>query len=86
MAASSASDIPESKSDYCPCNRCGQARKEVRYEMNLEIEKLTERVTQLETQLKTTSGYCEISEEVCGICPMKRVCVKAGLVADLSGT
>jgi hypothetical protein len=28
MAASSSSDIPDSKSDYCPCNRCKQARKE----------------------------------------------------------
>ncbi len=84
MAASSASDIPESKSDYCPCNRCGQARKEVRYEMNLEIEKLTEKITQLETQLRNTTEYCEISEEVCGICPMKQVCLKAGLVVGLS--
>jgi hypothetical protein len=29
MAASSASDITDSKVDYCPCNRCGQARKQV---------------------------------------------------------
>jgi hypothetical protein len=28
MAASSAADIPESKSDYCPCNRCTVARKQ----------------------------------------------------------
>ena len=28
MAAGSSSDIPDSKSDYCPCNRCGVARKE----------------------------------------------------------
>ena len=82
MAASSASDIPESKSDYCPCNRCGQARKEGRQEKSLEIEELTQRIIQLETQLKTTSGYCEISEEVCGICPMKQVCIKAGLVEE----
>lgn len=29
MAASSASDIPESKVDYCPCNRCSLSRKQV---------------------------------------------------------
>lgn len=29
MAASSASDIPESKIDYCPCNRCSLSRKQV---------------------------------------------------------
>jgi hypothetical protein len=28
MAASSASEIPDSKSDYCPCNRCTVARKQ----------------------------------------------------------
>ena len=39
MAASSASDIPESKSDYCPCNRCGVARKEGRQEI---LKKLSE--------------------------------------------
>ena len=33
MAASSASDIPESKSDYCPCNRCTVARKQGRQEI-----------------------------------------------------
>lgn len=84
MAASSSSDIPDSKSDYCPCNRCGQARKEGRQEKSLEIEELTERVTQLETQLKNATNYCEISGEVCGICPMKQVCTKAGLVVGLS--
>lgn len=29
MAASSTSDIPESKIGYCPCNRCSLARKQV---------------------------------------------------------
>ena len=33
MAASSAADIPESKSDYCPCNRCTVARKQGRQEI-----------------------------------------------------
>lgn len=33
MAASSASDIPESKIDYCPCNRCTVARKQGRQEI-----------------------------------------------------
>jgi len=33
MAASSASDIPDSKSDYCPCNRCTVARKQGRQEI-----------------------------------------------------
>jgi hypothetical protein len=33
MAASSALDIPESKSDYCPCNRCTVARKQGRQEI-----------------------------------------------------
>jgi hypothetical protein len=28
MAAGNASDIPDSKSDYCPCNRCTVARKQ----------------------------------------------------------
>ena len=33
MAASSAADIPESKIDYCPCNRCTVARKQGRQEI-----------------------------------------------------
>jgi hypothetical protein len=33
MAAGSAQDIPESKSDYCPCNRCTLARKQGRQEI-----------------------------------------------------
>ena len=33
MAASSAADIPESKSDHCPCNRCTVARKQGRQEI-----------------------------------------------------
>ena len=33
MAAGSASDIPDSKSDYCPCNRCTVARKQGRQEI-----------------------------------------------------
>jgi hypothetical protein len=33
MVASKASDIPESNSDYCPCNRCTLARKQGRQEI-----------------------------------------------------
>ena len=33
MAAGNASDIPDSKSDYCPCNRCTVARKQGRQEV-----------------------------------------------------
>ena len=40
MAASSASDIPEPKSDHCPCNRCTVARKQ-------GIQQATERVREL---------------------------------------
>jgi hypothetical protein len=40
MAASSASDIPESKSDYCPCNRCTVARKQGRQEIIDSIREL----------------------------------------------
>jgi len=37
MAAGSASDIPDSKSDYCPCNRCTVARKQGRQEVTHKI-------------------------------------------------
>jgi hypothetical protein len=40
MAAGSASDIPDSKSDYCPCNRCTVARKQ-------GIEEVTAKVLNL---------------------------------------
>lgn len=40
MAASSASDIPDSKSDYCPCNRCTVARKQGRQEVVFKIREL----------------------------------------------
>jgi hypothetical protein len=40
MAASSSSDISESKSDYCPCNRCGVARKEGKQEIIDRIREL----------------------------------------------
>jgi hypothetical protein len=40
MAASSAEDIPESKSDYCPCNRCTVARKQGRQEIILKLREL----------------------------------------------
>ena len=40
MAASSASDIPDSKSDYCPCNRCTVARKQGREEVILKLREL----------------------------------------------
>jgi hypothetical protein len=37
MSASSASDIPDSKSDYCPCNRCTVARKQGRQEVTDKV-------------------------------------------------
>jgi hypothetical protein len=40
MAASSAADIPESKSDYCPCNRCTVARKQGKQEIILKLREL----------------------------------------------
>lgn len=43
MAASSASDIPDSKSDYCPCNRCTVARKQGRKEVVDRIRELAEK-------------------------------------------
>ena len=27
----------------------------------------------------TNTNYCKISESVCGVCPMKHFCIKAGL-------
>jgi hypothetical protein len=45
MAASSASDIPDSKSDYCPCNRCTVARKQGREEVILKLRKLITKYT-----------------------------------------
>lgn len=45
MAASSASDIPESKSDYCPCNRCTVARKQGRQEIINNIGELITKYT-----------------------------------------
>ena len=46
MAASNASDIPESKSDYCPCNRCTVARKQGRQEVSEQVRKLAEKFEQ----------------------------------------
>jgi hypothetical protein len=37
MAAGSTSDIPDSKSDYCPCNRCTLARKQGRQEVTDKV-------------------------------------------------
>lgn len=45
MAASSASDIPESKSDFCPCNRCGVARKQGKQEVILKLRELITKYT-----------------------------------------
>ena len=45
MAASSASDIPDSKSDYCPCNRCTVARKQGREEIILKLRELITKYT-----------------------------------------
>jgi len=43
MSASSASDIPDSKSDYCPCNRCTLARKQGRQEIINSMRILAEK-------------------------------------------
>jgi len=40
MAASSASDIPDSKSDYCSCNRCTVARKQGKQEIIMRVREL----------------------------------------------
>ena len=45
MAAGSASDIPDSKSDYCPCNRCTLARKQGRQEVIANLRDLLTRYT-----------------------------------------
>ena len=45
MAASSAADIPESKSYYCPCNRCTVARKQGRQEIINNIRELITKYT-----------------------------------------
>ena len=45
MAAGSASDIPNSKSDYCPCNRCTLARKQGRQEIIRLVRELHTPVT-----------------------------------------
>lgn len=45
MAASSAADIPESKSDHCPCNRCTIARKQGRQEIINSIRELITKYT-----------------------------------------
>jgi hypothetical protein len=50
MAASSSSDIPESKSDYCPCNRCGVARKEGNKEMREAIQRVRELAKKFESE------------------------------------
>lgn len=42
MAAGSASDIPDSKSDYCPCNRCTVARKQGRQEIITLMHKVAQ--------------------------------------------
>ena len=40
MAAGSASGIPDSKSDYCPCNRCTLARKQGRQEVIKNVHEI----------------------------------------------
>jgi hypothetical protein len=45
MAASSALDIPDSKFDYCPCNRCTVARKQGREEIVTKLRDLLTRYT-----------------------------------------
>ena len=56
MAASSAADIPESKSDYCPCNRCTVARKQGRQEIINNIRELI-------TKYTVTGDYEDIPQE-----------------------
>lgn len=46
MAASNSSDIPESKSDYCLCNRCTVARKQGRQEVSEQVRKLAKKFEQ----------------------------------------
>jgi hypothetical protein len=67
MAASNASDIPDSKIDYCPCNRCTVARKQ-------GMQKAIERIREL--HYPVNDGGCgdpeccspDDSEEFCIIC------------------
>jgi hypothetical protein len=40
MAAGNASDIPDSKSDYCSCNRCTVARKQGKQEIIRRVKEL----------------------------------------------
>ncbi len=60
MAASSASDIPDSKVDYCPCNRCTVARKQGRQEIIDRVRKLTQEYW--DTNLIPLSVYKELME------------------------
>lgn len=45
MAASSAVDIPDSKIDYCPCNRCNVARKQGKQEVKERVREILKEVT-----------------------------------------
>lgn len=65
MAASSAADIPESKVDYCPCNRCTVARKQGREEIIDRVRELTQEYW--DTNLIPLSVYKELMELLDGI-------------------
>lgn len=64
MAASSAADIPESKVDYCPCNRCTVARKQGKQEIIDIVRKLTQ--VYWDTNLIPLSVYKELMEVLGG--------------------
>jgi endonuclease III len=78
MVASNLSDIPESKVDFCPCNRCSVARKQGKQEAEVRVTELLNKISRLEKQIYNAEGYCEISKKTCGICPMKQLCIKTG--------
>jgi hypothetical protein len=46
MAAGNASDIPDLKSDYCPCNRCTVARKQGMQEIIRRVRELVDKFEQ----------------------------------------
>ena len=56
MAASSAADIPDSKIDYCPCNRCTVARKQGRQEVEARVRELAEKYAS-EAEKDNPQGY-----------------------------
>ena len=69
MAASSSSDIPDSKSDYCPCNRCSVARKEGREEIISLVREL-----HYPFNPGMACDCCEPYEDECATCGMYYPC------------